>query len=363
MDILTIHRANTYQLLNQLNQASAIRRRPKAMVKRKQLGMKGPASEKYEEVDAVVAAALALAEESNPEACQSQFSSTSDAINRSFMLTSSFANNDSIVTKQNIETYYNQRLNNLKYANENDELIDALMKYGNNPKNWNPLNCAIEANDFRAALVLINFLEKSDVMDGGRSPLDRLHAKIVQNKAISDEQEQLLRKMTLLNFQNSAQISSKSLIFYIAANYGELNFIEWLLDRGVDLNDRDGYPFMGAIASGRVALVEYLISRGADLSRAKGALNGAVSSGSLELVKFLWEQKGQRPYTPWGNPLYSAILHKNFDILEYLLQVGVSPNDYQKVLPLALTLSESTAQEKAYKKDVIELLVKHGAKM
>ena len=248
-------------------------------------------------------------------------------------------------------------------GNCRQDLTEALLKYGNNPKKWNPLNYAIEMKDYTAALSLIDFIDDINIIDSGKYPLDRLCNNIFIDKNITDNQEELLLILLLREGKNSYGISTKGLIFHTAALHGcSFSFIETLLGLGIDLHEKNGYPFLGAVGSGNISLVQHLLCMKIDLNRIHGLLNTAVSTGNLELVVYFWEELGQRPYRPWGNPLYVAIIYRYFEVFKYLLEVGVNPNDPQSLLKIALELPELTKDDQNYKIQIVEMLLKYGAK-
>lgn len=239
-------------------------------------------------------------------------------------------------------------------------LAEILVQYGASSKYKNPLNYALEENDYQSALLLIKFIGDVDTRDDHWLPLDRLINKC--KTELSEEQEELFRIFSELKAKNSSSVSSESLIFHKAANFGSLDLINWLLSKGIDLLDRDGYPFLGAVSSGNVDLVRYLLSFGLDIKKIKGFLNTAISSHNLDLVVFVWEELGQRPQEGWGNPLNVVIKNHDLEILVYLLNQGLSPNQpHNFVLRNALSLPENSELERKYKYTVVELLLSHGA--
>lgn len=243
-----------------------------------------------------------------------------------------------------------------------DILRDSLIKYGKHPRGWCPLNYAIEMQDYTSALVLVDFLVNIDIRDENKYPLDRLSSRFLKIDELTGDHELLLKKIFLRNGKNSSGISSSGLIFHVATSAlsGSLEFLDWLIHQGIDLHENNGYPFLGAVSSGRLQLVQHLLSLGIDLRRVRGTLNTAVSAGNLELVVYLWEVENERPYKPWGNPLYVAMNY--LDIFEYLLEAGVDPNEGGGVLKRSLDLPEITAEQREYKIRIIDLLLKFGAK-
>jgi ankyrin repeat protein len=86
---------------------------------------------------------------------------------------------------------------------------------------------------------------------------------------------------------------------HIAAEAGSLNVVRKLLEMGSDINMRGG-----ALESGPLTL--------------------AVSSGHIEVVKYLLEEGAKFDLSePYRNPLFSAIYNDRLEIVKLLIEHGI----------------------------------------
>lgn len=83
---------------------------------------------------------------------------------------------------------------------------------------------------------------------------------------------------------------------HLSAEHGRTQIIAYLLDKGLDINQRgspfDAAPIKLAASYGRFETVRYLLSRGAELDVSEPTRNplfGAITEGHLSLVKLLLE--------------------------------------------------------------------------
>ncbi|KAJ6004615.1 hypothetical protein N7540_012984 [Penicillium herquei] len=118
-----------------------------------------------------------------------------------------------------------------------------------------------------------------------------------------------------------------------AASGGHLEFVEWLLDEGVDLGrNGDGATLQAASLGGYAGVVEILVGAGADVNAQGGyygnALQAAASNGSAETVQILLEAgtdvNAQGGY--FGNALQAAAWSGSAEIVQILLEAGADVN-------------------------------------
>lgn len=130
-----------------------------------------------------------------------------------------------------------------------------------------------------------------------------------------------------------------------AAEYGNLETVRFLLDRGADVNaldKRNLAPLYIAASRGDAGIVSLLIDRGADLTNTSPfvreadqrldhgtALHGAVQRGHLEVVKLLLDRGADINAVSPGKfltPLICALALKDFRMADELLVRGADPN-------------------------------------
>jgi ankyrin repeat protein len=131
-----------------------------------------------------------------------------------------------------------------------------------------------------------------------------------------------------------------------AADLGDVNIVELLLDHGAPVNGQPGdedSPLLAAMSGNRTNIVRLLVERGADVN-ATGAsglapLHNAAIYGSTDVAQFLIEDKadinvrvssGNRPQ-PFGpplgaTPLHLAVLVGETNMIDLLLKSGADVN-------------------------------------
>ncbi|CAG7940462.1 unnamed protein product [Penicillium salamii] len=132
--------------------------------------------------------------------------------------------------------------------------------------------------------------------------------------------------------QEAKNHSGKTPLFE-AASGGNLEFVEWLLDEGVDLGTKeDGGALQAAALGGYERIVEILLGAGADVNAPGGlygnALQAAAHRGNPETVQILLEagadinaQGGH-----FGNALQAAAYRGIPEIFQILLGAGADVN-------------------------------------
>nr|CAH7769071.1 unnamed protein product [Callosobruchus chinensis] len=101
--------------------------------------------------------------------------------------------------------------------------------------------------------------------------------------------------------EKNADINAKDkdglIPLHVAAEYGNLEAVKYFIEKGIDVNVKDGCgstPLHMAALYGNLEIVEYLVVRGADINaEAKGifysgtSLHMAAKGGNLEVVEYL----------------------------------------------------------------------------
>jgi len=115
-----------------------------------------------------------------------------------------------------------------------------------------------------------------------------------------------------------------------AALYGHMEIVEFLIEKGVDVNARFYLtPLQCATAKGHKEVVEFLVKKGADVNA---------------------------PSTTGETPLHYAALHGQKDIAEFLIKNGADVNAENSVYVTPLHYAAETSQ-----KEIALLLIENGA--
>ena len=168
--------------------------------------------------------------------------------------------------------------------------------------------------------------------------------------------------------ENPKLVNEKGASFMrIAAQYGNLNLIKLLVEKGVavsvDKKNSWDYPIVQAAISGHLDVVKYLVSQGVDVTNVPEMLRWAASSGKENLVRYLVEEKGLDVDEP--GPFGESAVHNaaaaasKIDALKYLLSKStkaINTTNGDGDTPLLVALHSD-----GNRLPFIELLVKHGA--
>jgi ankyrin repeat protein len=157
--------------------------------------------------------------------------------------------------------------------------------------------------------------------------------------------------------------------FLKACKCGDLDKANLLLEKGADVNARDGFgtALSQAIGSGskRLPMVAFLMDKGADanmkykpLGSTKVALNDAVYVGDAELVRILIEKGADvnfRDEKGWGSLMF-AVGYGHIDIVNCLLEAGADVNDKDKDGSTALITAAYNGRT-----EIVRVLLNKGA--
>ncbi|KAL7781238.1 ankyrin repeat-containing domain protein [Trichoderma afarasin] len=147
-----------------------------------------------------------------------------------------------------------------------------------------------------------------------------------------------------------------------------LDIFQLLLSNGADPNvNASEYPAFKCVTHNRVHLLPALVAAGADLHSPKGIMETAVSSNNMEALSWLLDQ-GLDPNerSPKGySPLTTAIRETRMEMIEILLARGADPNKRGQDWPVCMAVRSPPilrrilsvlAEPRAYK-GVLEMAV------
>jgi len=276
----------------------------------------------------------------------------------------------------------------------NFELVKLMVNHGANVNYPDILNYAFNKNAINIAKYLIEC--GSDV---GKS---NALSEVMENSSLDSTSREELVKYLIAN----NAIADDGLSLIIAASNNEKNIVEYLIEKGADVNKvsikRDGNtPLGAAIFSGNLDIVKYLIDHGATINnnnaiyQSEIPLNIAINNNDKKMVNFLIEcgfdvNNKENPYKYWepgplgnaalknnlemiktlidggakitGDALISAVQESNMDIVEYLIDHGANINEEAHyygdkwVTPLHVAIRENNKSMATY-------LINHGAKL
>ncbi len=147
--------------------------------------------------------------------------------------------------------------------------------------------------------------------------------------ALATENNQLDQASALI--RAGADVNSPEQIFlHLAASYGHEDMCRLLVEAGASVNkwhQQSGTPLITAVRQGSLALCQFFISKGAyvniSLERGITPLHIALEEGHAEIAYLLIANGAYlNRSTESPSPLYTAAVHKNQDVCQYLLQQG-----------------------------------------
>lgn len=152
-----------------------------------------------------------------------------------------------------------------------------------------------------------------------------------------------------------------------AAAGGDNEIVELLIAKGADINahdDRYGTALHSAVSWGHAQTAELLISNGADINARKrdgNVLQVAISDHYYEIAKLLithGADANAQNDSKVGNALQIATAHKNVSLVELMIANGVNVNLQGGKYETALQAAASKGSEA-----LLELLIANGARL
>lgn len=152
----------------------------------------------------------------------------------------------------------------------------------------------------------------------------------LMRRAIADGDLKTVKEMIKENKGFLNEMTARGSWLHLAAEKGQLEIAQYLIDEGIDVNRNGGINERGALCS-------------------------AIATGNFEVVKLLIKNKAILDTSNAArNPLFCAIYNKKLDILEYLIGLGM---DTSVVYKLSYGEVDALEYAKAYSsKEIIEYL-------
>jgi ankyrin repeat protein len=141
------------------------------------------------------------------------------------------------------------------------------------------------------------------------------------------------RKLMLAHPEQLRDANGKDEWLYLSAQLGQLEFVRFLVELGIGVNEPHDHGPDGAILraanEGHIEVARWLLDRGATINHTiEGkntcfSLTGAIVGGHLEMVKLLVERGADVNYK-WGGmtPLSYSLTYDRAEITAYLRSVG-----------------------------------------
>lgn len=131
-------------------------------------------------------------------------------------------------------------------------------------------------------------------------------------------------------FSNGADIYDEDDLeedpLYIAAAFGRLNVVRYLVLQGDNMPCRYEHPLCIAAKNGHLSIVKYFVSKGVNIHvNNECALLLSIEEGHLDIVKCLVSE-GANIHINDEYPIYVAAMFGHLDIVEYLIEQGVDIN-------------------------------------
>jgi ankyrin repeat protein len=212
--------------------------------------------------------------------------------------------------------------------------------------NLTPLHYAVIKR--HTDIVILLSAMKADLRAETKQHMTPLHL------AAKDDQLELLQALVAHggNILLPSTNTRRDCPIHIAATYGSVNVLQWMLDIGVPVNVTNAVghtPLLNVVRVGNVKMARLLLDRGADVNvRVTGedrrtCLHAACLSGSVRMVRFLLEN-GADPNastcTDLRTPLHWAALEGHLKVTKILVKFGanVTARDKFGLRPIKLAL-------------------------
>jgi len=118
----------------------------------------------------------------------------------------------------------------------------------------------------------------------------------------------------------------KEMALCYAAEFGRSPVVEYLTERGANVNFLESEPLCKALQSGHFNVVKYLVENGASIHARDGEPICIAATSNIDIVKFLVE-KGANLHAQNDRPMARAILNERDDIARFFISAGVCTSD------------------------------------
>ena len=213
----------------------------------------------------------------------------------------------------------------------------------------------------------LNEMEAEQLIDSGSdSDSDSDVDMRSSHDQTSSEEEFLARDNdSLFDSKDNSNLCERTSL-HTASEEGHLEFAEWLLDSGADVNVHDfnqNTPLHLAARCGKLDLARMLLKRGAGVqawkTRGYSPLFSAVEGGNLDVVRLLLDHGADVHILDKreNNGLHIAAVHGHLEVAQMLLALNVEVNakNHSGMTPLHRALKNSRET------DLVRLLLDHGA--
>ena len=152
-------------------------------------------------------------------------------------------------------------------------------------------------------------------------------------------------------------------LLHIAVEAGSERVVDWLLERGVDLEARNtshSTPLWEACRAGHLGIVRRLVESGAEADvEGRGMLHWACLKGSVGMLRLLVDagsgSEVDKDRGVWVEGLVAAARCGHVDVIRELLEVGVSVDGVDGTGQTALVCASWEGHD-----DVVQVLVSEG---
>ena len=165
-------------------------------------------------------------------------------------------------------------------------------------------------------------------------------------KAIADGDLELAKYA--VSKENADINTAEGYVLKIAATYGYLDIIKWLIEQGADIHIGNDAVFNTACHNGHLDIVRCLVKHGANIHIGDYfVLRSAADGGHFEIVKYLVEI-GANVNAVDSLALTVACKRKHFEIVKCLMQAGAVISN--QALTYAFSLEDSEIYDYLIKK-------------